>query len=946
MNPHRITSDLVRATLRDIRAGRTPTELGILESAALRRWLESERATHRIGSDAPDVRDLASWLGAIVARELARARGSKPVGLEDWSGRMDPDLLRDDFAASHPERQAWSVLQARYFAVRTFQLRAIAAEAGFSRRTIRRRQLLGYELLAECLQRAESDATAVQTKPDPQALPNPATRFIGRERELGDLRGLLSQTRLLTLVGPGGIGKSRLALALAESLAPDLAHGASWVDLAGVHKPSNVAESIARQLRVAPRPGTALEDTLTEALSQRLCLLVLDNGEHVAGELGPLALRLVSTCPNLQVIVTSRRLLETAHETAYRVPPLSQPPAGQYAGSESLVHFDAPRLFVDRIKQTAPELDLDPVTTMAVTSICRRLEGAPLAIELAAARSAKLGIQEVDRRLRTRVHWLAAERVGLRPVHQRLRASLEWSIDLLGKDARSLLARLSLFRGGFGPEDAVAVGATGATERATIPRLVNELATHSLIECHQRVDGPGWRMLEPVREVALERLQAAGELEAVRDRHLDNCLALARAGREALLGARQALALARLEEAEPDFWEALRNSRTPARIERGLRLASSLDQYLYLRGRYEEGWRRLSELLSQPLVEVVSAAAVAQVRAAAGGFAALAGAPMEAESLLEPALETARASGDLVTEATALHHLATVAYRRSQLDHAAELLWEAVRLRRERSLAEVAHSLHNLSLMEKLRGDLRTAEELLAEALRVWQDNQDRHGIAMVHSGLGNLALDNGDFDRARHHHAESLAVLEEIDDRHGMARQLVNLGSSFLEQGAVDSAAEQYREALSLWRALGDRGGIGLALGALAEVSMLAGNLERAGAHMADHIEMTRKHGSLSQLLDALVKYADLCAARGRHADLLRVAAAVDRARREQRIPASSLVSSKVHQAVETAHTVIGQPAGRKAWAEGAAMGLDGAVALALGQSDEPDAGSEAVAL
>jgi predicted ATPase len=602
-------------------------------------------------------------------------------------------------------------------------------------------------------------------------MPLAPNMLIGRERELRELRWLLDrpEVRLVSLTGAGGSGKSRLALALAHELGGRFANGAIFVELASLSDPELVPVTIARAVGLDPGPDPAM--TLLDALAERELLLVLDNLEHLRAA-APGLVSLLSRAPRLVILATTRVVLHVSGEHVYPVGPLAQD--------------DAVQLFAQRARARDPSFLIDGTTQPIVASIVRRLDGLPLSVELAAARVRSMGIREVDARLASQLSLLGAGPRDLPARQQTLRETLDWSVRLLEPAERALLARVSVFAGGFSLGAAARV-CLGGDEPQAID-LLDGLVHASLVVAEDRAGQMRYRLYEPVREYASELLSEADELQAMRASHAAWCLDLAERTEPDLTSDRQAAAFATLELEHDNIRAALGAAGDAADPERLLRLAVALSRYWYVRGYLAEGRRWLEAALAN--ADLIPAALRRRALTAAAAIALLQGDYGAALSLSEQSLAAARETG-------------------------------------ERRL--VANGLSNLGAIALAAGDRQRAATLLTEAVELARDVGDSRVAALAINNLGDLALTEGDYRRAEPLFEESLALLRERGDTANVARSLFNLGSVALMLDRLDAASDRFREALELGQQAGDKEDLAWCLLGIAGLASVRGEGDRA---------------------------------------------------------------------------------------------------------------------
>ncbi len=606
-------------------------------------------------------------------------------------------------------------------------------------------------------------------------VPAQVSSFIGREGELAAVQPLIGGSRLVTLTGAGGAGKTRLGLQVAAELLDGTGDGVWFADLAPLRDPELVAVTVADVLGVRQEPGRPVLDTLVEAVGGQSLLVLLDNCEHLIGACAKLADALLRGCPNVALLATSREPLGIDGERIYRVPSLGTPADGDDTGA--IRASEAVRLLADRAAAQGVALAGDEETAAVAGRICRRLDGIPLAIELAAARLRMMPAAELEARLDERFALLTGgSRAGL-PRQQTLRAMVDWSWELLIGPERAVLARLSAFAGGFGLAAAEAVAATPDVPAAEVAGLLGALVDKSLVQFGDTGSGPGrYRMLETVREYAAEHLDAQGSAaaEGARIAHRDYYLALAEAAAPQLIAHDQAAWLDQLDAELGNLRAAIAVSQTQPDLEPGLRLAASLRVYWQGRGHAVEGADALRALLDAPaareatLPRARALAAAARLLGQTGGYA------LAADYCAE-GLAIARAAGDDYLVADLLRERAWVLLRQGRRGTALPLIESGLGLaRRLGELNLTARLLSARAHATYAEGDHAGATRDAAEALRLFRQAGDRLQVGSLLGNLGNYELSAGDLDAARRHLAESLDIARALNDRHGAVYETI----------------------------------------------------------------------------------------------------------------------------------------------------------------------------
>ena len=643
--------------------------------------------------------------------------------------------------------------------------------------------------------------------------PAPISSFVGRDRELAEVRSLVRGERLVTLAGPGGCGKTRLALAVAAASEGLVA----FVDLASVADPALVVGAVAGALGVREDPARPMADVLAAALASQRALLVLDNCEHVIDAVAALAERLLRSSPGMRVLATSRRRLGTTGEVVWTVPPMALPDAGPEAGGQWW-NCEAVRLFAERAAGVDPGFIVDVDNAEAVVALCRHLDGLPLAIELAAARTSILSVHEIVARLVEPFRLLAATSPAVPARHRTLRGAVEWSYGSLAPDEQRLFARLSVFRGGFDVEAAEAVAGTSPCEAAAVLDGVAELVASSLVaRVRPGRDKARFRILETLRAYAVERLEDHGESTTMARRHARWCAGVAGTAGRLLRGAGQDRGLAVLDREEDNLRAALDWALVGQDCNLAFELASSLWWYWFRRGRICEGRDRLRRVLS---IDALGDEQRAAAMALGSYLAYIASDEREAAVLSREAVAIAERLGGPHPPAVALDVAGLVALAAGDTGRAeASLQLARAAFRAADDVWGEAWVLRHLSGTHFRRGLVHAAAALAEQSRVRFAELGDEWGVTGSIDALASIARAQGDVDLAGRLGQESIQRHRAMGEHAGLAIALHHQAELLVDEGDLDGAAELARESVALDRCHGAEGELAATAALLAEI-------------------------------------------------------------------------------------------------------------------------------
>lgn len=792
----------------------------------------------------------------------------------------------------------------------------------------------GDEVAVNAPEEAPAPAPLATLPPAPEAplsnIPVRLTSFVGREREIAQVRRALGGTRLLTLTGAGGCGKTRLALQVADELLWAYPHGIWFVDLAALADPALTPRAVAAALSLQTTESQPPLEPLIAHLRTRSLLLVIDNCEHLLSACAELVETLLRACPNLEVMTTSREPLGIGGEVVWQVPPLAVPAAedqGGVSGAASAATLpeapadipDSMRLFVERARLYRPGFALTAANTAAVAEICRRLDGMPLAIELAAARVKALSAEQIASRIEDRLRLLTAGSRTALPRHQTLRAALDWSFDLLTPEEQALLRRLAVFAGGWSLEAAESVG--GGDQLDTLSSLVDK----SLVIVEEVGGEARYRLLETVRHYVSEKLADSDEAVEARNRHLEWYAGFVQSAAAQFRGPHEPAWLARLEGEHDNLRVAFGWALLQGNGESALRLAARLPRFWEMRGHTGEGKRWLEQALA---VEGAPPSLRALGLGGAGVLAYLRGDYLAAHAFFEQSLALSLDLGDRQGIAEAQGNLGRTKLRLGDHTEAHAQLEASLTLHVEHGeqagIADVQFTLGVISLRQ---GDYPAASARFEASLAINRETGNMEGIANALEELATVLGEQGDDGRQAALLDESLTLYRALGDRSGIASILGHLGTGAWARGDYPRALALLEESLALYREVGDRRGVARLLGNQGLVAIYQHDYARAAALCRESLTLYREAGdtwAVGRYLSVLAA-ATLGLGQPVRATELFAAATALRERIGASLPPA--VRSGHDQAVATARRVLGEDAFAAAWTSGEGMSPEEAV-------------------
>jgi predicted ATPase/class 3 adenylate cyclase len=728
----------------------------------------------------------------------------------------------------------------------------------------------------------------------PNNLPEQVTSFIGREREIADIKSLLGKTRLLTVTGSGGCGKTRLTLQVAAELLEENEDGAWLVELGPITDPDLVPRTVANALQVREERGRPILQSVVEFLKNRQLLLLIDNCEHLLDACARVADEIIRHCPRVRVLASSREGLGISGESSYRVPSLGLPDANKLGGWEAISDCEAVRLFVARASQIQTGFRASEDNAQLLAGICRRLDGIPLAIELAAARVRSLSLEELNQRLDQRFRLLTGGSRTALPRQQTLRATIDWSYDLLRSEEKALLGRLSVFGGGWSLDAAERVCAGEGLEEADILDLLTHLVDKSLVFVDERAGVVRYRLLETVRQYALDRLLESGHSEIWRNRHLAVFLDLVLSTRGRVQTKEQAIMLDLLENEHDNIRAALAWAcEGPENIDSAVQIARHTLHLWVIRNYYAEGKAWAELILSR-----------------------------------YPDRQAKPERTHLLNNAAILW------WDSGELNRASEILAEALSLGREcDERSAISAALVNSAALAKDQGDYAKALPLFDESVEVARQNGNSFSLAMALSNVAVVNFDCCNFEKCRAFYEESLGLFEQQGEPFNTSRAMCGLANLYTLEGKFDESLALFTKAFTVMENQDDPRGHGTLKLLYGNLWKASGDLEQAMRWYLEALSTFHQIGFKRHVAPCFEELAEVEYLSGNPGRAAKLWGYAEQLRREMGTPRTPYEGQRYGGAERRAREAFGGDAEfEAAWQSGRAMPENDAVALALG--------------
>ncbi|MEZ4865838.1 MAG: tetratricopeptide repeat protein [Caldilineaceae bacterium] len=755
-------------------------------------------------------------------------------------------------------------------------------------------------------------------------LPVQWTNFVGRKHELSEIKQLLARTHLLSLTGPPGCGKTRLALEVARLVQDDYADGVWLIQMDPVQDPDLIPQVIATALGVREEKGHSLHDTVLNHLQSRQLLLLLDNCEHLVERCAELVTTLLQSCQNLYIIATTRQALNLNGEQLYPVPPLGLPNLSQFSVLDELSQIEAVQLFIERAQKVRPQFELTTENASAIAEICTQLDGLPLALELAAARVKIFSPGNILQRLEHRFNLLQQRAANRLERHQKLESAIALSYELLEENERQIFRQLSVFVGGFTIAAAATVCHFEDVTTDEIENYIISLCDKSLLQQVSLLDEePYFTQFASIRDYGWQAMKEHDETIDTQRRHANYYLALAEKAEPELIGPKQAEWLNRLERAHDNLRAVLRWCKVAQEIRSGLRICGALWRFWQIRGYCTEGSEWLSILLN--LAPPEHSRVYAKALKSAGSLVWAQGDYLRARAYYDHSLTIYQALDDQQGSASVLNNLGVVAHEQSDFAAARIFLEKSITLKEQlKQQHSLAPSFNNLGIIAYMQGDYNRAHQYCEKSLALHKQLGNQLGVADSLENLGIIARERGNYSDAVAYHKENLKIYERFGDKQNIAVALYNLGIVAYLQTDYETARAHLQESLNLRLDLGDRQGAAWSFLGLGHVAQALEDYEVALSYYQKSLTILKELQDKLGIVHTFEAFICLAAAQAKPQRAILVAGAAAKLRSEIAAPPHPTDKVRLERWLTIARQALSTGEAAQLFDKGAIMTID----------------------
>lgn len=783
-----------------------------------------------------------------------------------------------------------------------------------------------YQAAADYLQRDFPPLETIDTQPN--NLPIQVTSFIGREKEISDVKALLLKTPILSLLGSGGTGKTRISIQIGAEMIDNFVNGVWFIELSTLSDSSLVVQEIASAFNLRESGNRKIIDILLDYLKDKELLLIIDTCEHLIVECARVIDMLIRKSSKLKILTTSREALRISGETVYRVPSLKVPEIKLKHTVESISEFESVRLFIDRASTAKSDFSVTTANASFIAQICNNLDGIPFALELAAARVCSLSVDKIAERLDDRFRLLTGGSRTALPKQQTLHAMIDWSYDLLNEQEKALLARMSVFAGGCTLESGEEVCSGNGIEDFEVLDLMSSLVDKSLISFVE--ENGRYGQLETVRQYGSEKLTESREEREYRMKHFIHFYSLAEEAEPQLSGQGQVKWLNRIENEHNNLRVAVGWSMESNELEeKGLRFVTDLKQFWLIRGYYSEGKRFIINMIKKGNIETKLKGEALSV---AGKLSVSMGDYKEAKLMFEEALTIFREVRDDKSIADSFTNLASIAFYLGKFDEAQIQLEQAITIYRKIDNKRcIADSLNHLGLISSYRGDIDKARKNFEDSIIISNEIGYKLGVANSLNNLGQLAGNQGEYTEAKKCFEESINIFREIRYKLGVANSLNNLGAVELDQREYTEASIYFEEALTIYREIADKRGISNSLGNLGWIAYNIKQYQESQEYFENAISIYLELGDKSDIARCLEGIGNLNLIKGLLHAATKLYGSCQILRETVGNPIYPNEKELYDKTITDLRSQLGDEEFEKAWNEGRSMTLEQAVEMVL---------------